>query len=79
MPTLYGNPGSYVPIKSSFTKEHNVNNNMTLTHNLHDLMYRSNGGGRDSYIYSNNGGIMSHDSPKNLKSDYLMSGRFLPR
>ena len=70
---------SYVPAAGTFAKspQKDVNSNLTLTHNLHDVRYRSDGQGRDSYIYKNNGGIMSHDQPKELKSAHLMSGRFL--
>ena len=56
----------------------NENNNLTLTHNLHSLHYRSDGGGRDAYVYYNNGGLNSYQVSNKLKSDKIMSGRFLP-
>jgi len=61
MPTLYANPGSYVPKNGTFFKPNEETNNLTITHNLNDIHYRANGSGRDGYIYLNNGGLMSHD------------------
>lgn len=79
MSGLHGNPGSYVPMSGTFTKANNVSNNLTLQTNLHDTHYRSNGF-RDSYIMHNNGGFMTHESPmKQLKSELVMSGRFVPQ
>ena len=79
MTSFYGNPGGYVPAKGTFFKKNDVNNNLTITNNLYDIKYRADGSGRDSYIHHANGGLMSHQSPKlNLKSEYLMSGRFIP-
>ncbi len=66
------NPGRYVPIKGTFFIEHNVNNNLTFTHNLNDMNYRTNDGGRDSYIYSNNGGF--YKTPQSQKSEIKKVG-----
>ena len=61
-----------------FEKSNNVSSNLTLTNNLYDLRYRSDGSGRDHYITHNNGGMMSHSQAKVKKSDYLSGGRFIP-
>ena len=57
MSASIANPGSYVPIKGSFIKANNSNSNLSITRNIRDLKYRTNGGGRDTYIYDNNGGM----------------------
>ena len=49
-----------VPVSGLIDPGKNVNNNLTLTHNLRDLRYRADGTGRDSYVHHANGGIMSH-------------------
>ena len=67
-----------MPLSGLIDPGKNVNNNLTLTHNLRDLRYRADGTGRDSYVHHANGGIMSHQSPKlALKSDLLTSGRMI--
>lgn len=45
------NPGGYVPIKGSFSATRNETNNLTLTKDLYSIRYRSDGKGRDTYIY----------------------------
>jgi hypothetical protein len=57
MSASFGNPGSYVPIRGTFFKKHDSNTNLSITRNIRDLKYKTNGGGRDSYIYDNNGGM----------------------
>ena len=61
MPVLYANPGSYVPVNGTFIKQNDFTSNLTVTNNLYSIKYRANGGGRDSYIHNNNGGLMSHE------------------
>ena len=50
----------YQPLSGTFSPHKDVNDNLSLTHNLRDLQYRADGSGRDSHIYRNNGGMMSH-------------------
>jgi hypothetical protein len=43
----------------TFTDEKNATTSINFTKNLHGMMFRQNGTGRDSYIYANNGGFCS--------------------
>ena len=49
-------PTKHSPMKT-FTDDRNATTHINFTRNLHELKYRASGTGRDSYIYSNNGGF----------------------
>mgnify|MGYP000945809250 CR=1 FL=1 len=80
MSCVGSNPGRYVPQTSgSFFKRNNENTRLRFVTNYHDLHYRSNGSGRDTYVAHNNGGMQAHESPaQHLKSEFVMSGRMIP-
>ncbi len=66
---------NYLPMKT-FANTKNQNTRSTFTYNLHDLRYKNNGQGRDSYIYGSNGGFsIEHKVAQNQNSP----GRFLPK
>lgn len=46
----------YQPMKT-FANPHDQNTRTSFTNNLHDLRYKGNGRGRDTYIFNNNGGF----------------------
>jgi hypothetical protein len=48
---------SYAPKAGVLEPTKNHTSNLTLSGNIHDIRYRSNGGGRDGYIHFNNGGM----------------------
>ena len=54
---------SYVPKAGVLEPGKNHTNNLTVTHDLHDIRYRSNGTGRDGYIHFNNGGMVAPYRP----------------
>lgn len=72
------NFGSYVPQNGSFQPSRNETNNLTITSDLYSIRYRSDGMGRDSYVYHNNGGLMNYSPSAHKKSDLISSGRLIP-
>ena len=50
-------PTKHVPQSSTFTDNKNATTSINFTKNLHDMQFRAQGTGRDSYIYADNGGF----------------------
>ena len=59
-------------VKSGLPKE---TTNTNYNHNLHGLNYRVGGGGRDTYIFNDNGGFTSLNRPRGQEK----GGGFLPK
>ena len=67
-------PSKHSPRKT-FANDKDQTTSVNFTRNLHELRFRATGNGRDSYIYSNNGGFsIANKVTENLNK----SGRFLP-
>jgi hypothetical protein len=57
----------------TFTDVKNATTSINFTKNLHGMMFRQNGTGRDGYIYANNGGFCS---PQTFATNPNPPGRF---
>jgi hypothetical protein len=67
---------SYAPKAGVLEPTKNHTSNLTVSGNIYDIRYRSNGSGRDGYIHFNNGGMTAQYQPSKGQEP---SGRFLPK